>query len=122
MNCGKVVNCKVSCIRPQYKNLKEWMHDPSNVYIARAGIVFVDKERFPKQSSPFANPYKVNKDGTREEVIEKYRAYILDKLNKDPTLVEALKELKGKNLGCWCAPEPCHGHVLLDILIKMKLN
>ncbi len=24
--------------------------------------------------------------------------------------------MKGKNLGCWCAPEPCHGNILLELL------
>lgn len=33
-----------------------------------------------------------------------------------PELVElAKKELKGKDLVCWCAPKLCHGDVLLEI-------
>jgi len=24
--------------------------------------------------------------------------------------------MKGKNLGCWCFPEPCHGNVLLELI------
>jgi hypothetical protein len=27
----------------------------------------------------------------------------------------AKRELRGKVLGCWCAPLPCHGHVLACI-------
>lgn len=46
------------------KNLKEWMNDPNNVYIERRGIVFIDGKRFPEQDSPYANPFKVGKDGT----------------------------------------------------------
>ena len=49
---------------------------------------------------------------TREEAIEKYRAYILSR----PDLLERLKELKGKRLGCWCSPQSCHGEVLLELL------
>ena len=49
-----VVNCKVKYIRPQYKNLQEWMDDTNNIYVARAGVVFIDKQRFPKCSSNFA--------------------------------------------------------------------
>ena len=33
--------------------------------------------------------------------------------------------MKGKNLGCWCNPEPCHGDVLLeliDLYTKKPLN
>ena len=31
----------------------------------------------------------------------------------------ALPELKGKDLVCWCAPERCHGEVLLELLEQM---
>ena len=117
-----VVNCKVKYIRPKYNNLKEWMNDPNNVYIGRAGVVFItneetgNKERFPKSSSEFANPFKVGKDGTREEVIEKYKNYITKKLEEDILLQEELLKMKSKHLGCWCAPEPCHGNILLELL------
>ncbi len=115
----KVVCVKVNCIRPQYQNLKEWMLDPLNVYIARRGIVFIDGSRFPKQNSIWANPYKMGKDGTREEIINKYRIYITDKLISGKIEQMELENLKGKNLGCWCEPPAqCHGHVLLDLIHK----
>ena len=110
-----VVNCKVKFIRPQYENLQVWTRDKNNVYIGRAGVVFVNGERFPKKSSPFANPFKIGKDGDREKVIQKYEEYIIEKLN-DPDLVKELINMKGKNLGCWCHPEPCHGDVLLRLI------
>lgn len=113
-----VVNCKVANIRPKYKNLQEWMEDPNNVYIGRGGIVFIDKQRFPKHSSNFANPYKIGRDGLREEVIEKYRGYITAKIKHDTLLEKELITLRGKNLGCWCFPEPCHGDVLIELLSK----
>lgn len=108
----KVVNVKVAYIRPQYNNLKEWMSDPNNVYIGRGRIVFIDGERYPPHDSPFANPYKVGKDGTREEVIAKYVAYMTAKIESSPLLYEQLRSMKGKNLGCWCAPDSCHGDIL----------
>ena len=43
-----VVNCKVKYIRPEYDNLKIWMEDSNNVYVGRAGVVFIEKERFQK--------------------------------------------------------------------------
>lgn len=111
-----VVNCKVAYIRPKYNTLKEWMDDPQNVYIGRAGVVFVDKERFPKHVSHFANPYKIGKHGTREQVLQKYRVYILEKLEKEPSLKKEFESIRGKNLGCWCHPEPCHGDILLELM------
>lgn len=117
-----VVNCKVKFIRPEYDNLKEWMEDNNNVYIGRKGVVFIKdkitekKERFPKESSKFCNPFKVGKDGTREEVIEKYEKYIKEKIIVNNELKEELIKMKNKNLGCWCYPEKCHGDILINII------
>lgn len=111
-----IVNCRVEHIRPKYHNLKEWMADPQNVYIGRKGVVFIEETRFPPNSSNFANPYKIGKDGTREEVLEKYRNYITKKLEDSESLRVELASLKGKNLGCWCSPEPCHGDILLLLI------
>ncbi|MCA9428195.1 MAG: DUF4326 domain-containing protein [Candidatus Omnitrophica bacterium] len=63
--------------------------------------------------SKWGNPFKIGLDGTREEVIHKYRTWLLE---ERPDLVAAAKEeLKDKILGCWCAPKPCHGDVLSEI-------
>jgi len=111
-----ITNCKVKYIRPQYNNLKEWIEDENNIYIGRAGVVFIDKERFPKKSSLFYNPYKIGRDGNRDEVINKFKNYILARLEKEPNLKIELEKIKDKNLGCWCYPEKCHGDVLLEII------
>ena len=103
-----------------YNNLEEWMKDETNVYIARKGVVFIDHKRFPTQSSIFANPFKIGKDGTREEVIQKYKIYIMDKITNDDTMRIELLALKGKKLGCWCFPEACHGNVLLELIEQMS--
>jgi hypothetical protein len=85
-------------------NLKR---EPCDIYIGRAN------PRRRLRQSPYANPFKVGKDGTREEVIEKYREWLL----AQPELVaRAESELKGKVLGCWCRPEACHGDVLAEIV------
>lgn len=110
-----VINCKVKYIRPKYKDLKEWMEDANNVYIGRGGVVFIDKIRFPSKSSPFCNPFKIGKDGTRDDVLIKYEEYIKERL-KDPHFKEELLKLKGKTLGCWCKPEKCHGDILLKFI------
>ncbi len=107
-----IVNCKVKHIRPKYNNLFEWMNDENNIYIGRKGVVFIDKKRFPEKSSIFANPFKIGKDGSREEVLVKYRHYITN----NETLINELLSLQGKNLGCWCCPEMCHGNILLELI------
>ena len=114
-----VVNVKVKYIRPKYDNLKEWMADENNVYIGRKGVILLPddetgkKRRFPPENSVWANPFKIKGDMTREDVIQKYREYITEKL---PLLKEDLQKLRGKTLGCWCKPEGCHGDVLIELL------
>lgn len=58
--------------------------------------------------SKWGNPFTIGPDGTREEVIAKYTAWLIDQ----PHLIVAIPELRGKTLGCWCAPKACHGDVL----------
>ena len=67
---------------------------------------------FIGRPSKWGNPFKINRDGTREEVIEKYRRYIL----RQPALLHDLPELRGKRLGCYCKPLPCHGDVLVGLV------
>lgn len=61
--------------------------------------------------SKWGNPFAIGRDGTRVEVIEKYRARIM----QQPYLLAALHELKDKRLGCWCSPKACHGDVLAEL-------
>jgi hypothetical protein len=61
--------------------------------------------------SKWGNPFEIGKDGDRETVIQKYREWILTQ----PHLLSALPELRGKVLGCWCAPKACHGDVLVSL-------
>lgn len=78
--------------------------EPYDVYIGR---------RTPQlPGSIWSNPFHIGRDGTREEVIEKYRTYILGK----PELLKQLESLRGKTLGCWCKPQACHGDVLIELL------
>lgn len=90
--------------------------------------MFVHGKRFPKQASIWSNPFKVGKDGTRDEVLAKYERYISAKLDASHDLVLELKNLENHNLGCWCvdsttewtpgAKEVCHGQVLLRLMKK----
>jgi Domain of unknown function (DUF4326) len=41
-----------------------------------------------------------------------FAKYEHEHLPAHPELMGALGELRGKVLGCWCSPKPCHGDVL----------
>ena len=69
------------------------------------------------KASIWGNPFRIGRDGTREEVIAKYRDYILNR----PDLMARLPELKGKTLGCWCKPLPCHGEVLAELADNLNM-
>jgi hypothetical protein len=66
--------------------------------------------------SKWGNPFVIGKDGSREEVIAKYRKYIMTR--KD--LLDSLGELEGKRLGCFCAPLACHGDVLVELVSRRR--
>lgn len=62
--------------------------------------------------SKWGNPFTIGRDGTRADVVRKYRAW----LPTQTKLVEDAKtELRGRDLVCFCAPEECHGDVLLEL-------
>lgn len=64
----------------------------------------------------FGNPFRIGRDGDRREVVEKYRAWLFEKLRTDAELWERIHtQLAGKRLGCFCAPLPCHGDVLAEV-------
>ena len=78
-------------------------------------VVHCKKEKYDVyigRPSKWGNPFTIGKDGTREEVIQKYREYLL--ANKE--LMKSLPELKDKTLGCWCKPKACHGDVLIEMV------
>jgi len=82
-------------------------------------VVHVKKERYDiyiGRPTKWGNPFTIGKDGDREDVINKYRHYIFDRLRNEPELMEELVSFDGLTLGCWCAPKPCHGDVLVDII------
>ena len=69
--------------------------------------------------SKWGNPYShigrlshVQTCASREDAIFKYEEWI----RQQPHLMADLDELRGKVLGCYCAPLPCHGDVLLRLL------
>jgi len=76
-----------------------------DVYIGRA------VPRAGLKASIWGNPFKIGKDGTREDVMEKYLAWLLS----NEELLGKLPELRGKVLGCWCAPEACQGDILAEL-------
>lgn len=66
-------------------------HNPDAVYVGRG--------------SPWGNPYLIGRDGTRNQVCDKFEKFILPELD--------VTELRGQDLICFCAPLRCHADSLL---------
>ncbi|MFI0964684.1 DUF4326 domain-containing protein [Streptomyces sp. NPDC021080] len=91
-------------------NLKGHRDDPAYadvVYVGRA----MHRGGWHLAGSPLASPFRPGHDGTRDEVVEMYRAYLLAR----PELLARLPALRGHRLGCWCVPERCHAEVLAEL-------
>ena len=116
-------------MKPQVWNRRDPKCPKEAVYVGRPSI--------------WGNPFKIG-FLTREETVALYRTAIVsgwdrsliqrlsdDQLNvvygqhcawlikwwkrRKQIPVDALGELRGKDLVCWCAPLPCHADVLLEL-------
>lgn len=91
---------------PEVKHVRDYgsvghvRADPTAIYVGRP--------------TKWGNPFIIGTDGTRDEVIQMYR----DRLMVCPPLLELLPLLRGSDLVCWCAPQPCHADVLLELANK----
>lgn len=88
----------VVSLRGPHNNLIEWA-DAAGLYMR------IDRR------TEWGNPFELPADGDRDTVIANYRDHYLP---HKPSLLSKLDTLAGKALGCWCAPEPCHGDVLKE--------
>ncbi|MBL7184992.1 MAG: DUF4326 domain-containing protein [Phycisphaerae bacterium] len=64
------------------------------------------------RGSKWGNRFVIGRDGSREEVITKYKERIL----RNDELLSCLGQLKDKVLGCYCKPLACHGDVLVELV------
>ena len=78
--------------------------------------LYRDRGKIPKgalfmgRPSKWGNPYVLNRDGTRAEVISKFREYFTQQVSTgklDP------EEIRGVDGICFCAPQPCHVDIIL---------
>lgn len=104
---------------------RKWPYD---VYIGRPSPSIHRKIR--GSDGRWGNPFVVGKDGTREEVIAKHKTWLLSETEfkyedfqfSNRELMNRIHELKGKVLGCWCAPLPCHGDTLAELASRVNVT
>jgi len=71
------------------------------------------------------SPFEIGKDGSREEVIAKYRVWLEDQLETDSEAARMFVDLwdfllrDGElELSCWCKPLACHADVIREFLLE----
>ncbi len=84
------------------------LHDDFDVYIGR------EVREHGLSASKWGNPFVMadESDAERERAIAAYREWV----TKQQDLMGSLEELRGRRLGCWCAPKRCHGDVLVELV------
>lgn len=70
------------------------------------------------------NPFSLEDGYTREESISKFREAFEDKIKRDDEFREAVRDLAGDVLGCWCQhldddSPACHGEVIAEWAEKL---
>lgn len=85
---------------------QEW-DDEAFVYIGR------NNPTYKLPGSIWANPFKLGPRDLPGATLDNYRKHIKEAIDTGAANIE---KLRGKILVCWCAPQPCHGHILLDML------
>lgn len=105
-------------IRVQLRRTKGWRMPPNTVKVDR--------------STKWGNPWRVGDIGIPDaiEATRRFRAATIGFTSNGSfcapaahprsyigsIIRDAPRDLRGKNLACWCAPgEPCHADVLLDL-------
>ena len=65
--------------------------------------------------SKWGNPYAIGPHGKRAQVIRLFRLWWYAPEQAELRL-EAVRELAGKILGCWCKPKDCHVDVIAEFV------
>lgn len=85
-------------------NLRKTKYD---VYIGRAG---------KGMDGYYGNPFRLEREEDRVAILRKYEEWFYDRLERDSVFKARVHELKGKVLGCFCAPKLCHGLIIAEYL------
>ena len=85
------------------------------IYSKRVGAEKPPKDAiYVGRPTKWGNPFAVGRDGDQEECVALYKEWI-NQPEQDWLVEAAQQELQGKDLVCWCVPQPCHAKVLMEV-------
>lgn len=99
-----------------------WKADQCDVYIGRGRrddeLTHLNNTSIEERGW-LGNPYRLEDGYSRDESINQYAEDLQQRIDTDPAFRDALAELQGATLGCWCQhvdeDQPaCHGEVLVE--------
>lgn len=80
-------------------------HEEYDVYIGRAMPGYAQSE--------FHNMVRLRPGMSREECLALLRV----EWEKTPQIYDRMRaQLLGRRIGCWCAPQLCHGHLIVELI------
>jgi hypothetical protein len=118
---GRTVVASVTGDRKKrrYLNLLEWA-DMRGIYVyVGRQVRWAGENPYVRGPYDWSNPYKLGRGTDRATIIGRYET---EHLAKRSDLLERIPELRGKVLGCWCAPEACHGDVLARLAMAGNVS
>ena len=105
-----IVNIKKKPLNARgIKDFATWAQHPNCLYIGREMSFYVPGTK----ASIWRNIFEAKKYGL-DQCLVLYEAHV----RNTPELWDNLESLKGKELGCWCQPNKCHGDVLIQLLTE----
>ncbi len=99
-----------------------------STFNSNSSIFYVGRKFKDINGSALGNPFKIGKDGSRQDVVAKYRQWLWQKVQKGMkgednqvwqellNLLEYYKENGEMSLICWCYPQACHADVVKSCL------
>ena len=103
-------------VRIQRKRVRGWRMPPNTVYVGRPtrwGNPFIVGEEYVRCKMQPGGGQEANTVADNDHAVRLYRRFTA---RETCVQIEAYRELRGRNLACWCPPgQPCHADVLLEI-------
>lgn len=94
-------------------------------------VIFISNKRAGGQGhyvgrpTPLGNPYRMQDEAERDQVIAQYRRWLRKRLLKDDRVRAEMNRLYRElvqtgqlELTCWCSPRRCHAEVIAEALAQ----
>lgn len=84
------------------------------------GAVYIGRGGKGLTQSKFANPFKLSADEERGATLNRYKEWLWNECLDGRITKHDILSLDGKDLVCFCAPKPCHGNIIEELIEYVK--